>query len=61
MYCFTTLSGAPPTDPAIRQGLLAKYHAHWILEIPGSWAISGGQQPVAVGPLGQRLFRVPGT
>jgi len=48
-------------DPAILRGLLAKYHAHWVLEIPGSWAISGGQQPVAVGPLGQRLSRVPGT
>ena len=48
-------------DPAIRRELLARYHAHWVLEIPGSWAISAGQQPVAIGPLGQRLYRVPGT
>jgi hypothetical protein len=48
-------------DASVREALLRKYHAHWILEIPGSWAISGGQQPVAVGPAGQRLYRVPGT
>jgi hypothetical protein len=49
------------TDAATRRALLAKYHATWVLEVPGSWTISPGQTPVAVGPLGQRLYRVPGT
>jgi alpha-1,6-mannosyltransferase len=51
----------PATDPATRQALLAKYHARWVLEIPGSWSISSTQTPVATGPLGQRLYRVPGA
>ena len=51
----------PRTDPATRTGLLFKYHARWVLEIPGSWTISAGQTPVAVGPLGQRLYRLPGS
>jgi len=51
----------PRTDPATRQALLAKYHARWVLEIPGSWTISADRTPVAVGPLGQRLYRLPGT
>ncbi len=50
----------PRTDAATRQALLEKYHARWVLEIPGSWTISAGRTPVAVGPLGQRLYRVPG-
>ena len=44
-----------------RRALLAKYHARWVLEIPGSWTISADRTPVAVGPLGQRLYRLPGT
>lgn len=49
---------ARQTDPATRRALLARYHARWILEFPGSWSISAGQPPVAVGPQGQRLYRV---
>jgi hypothetical protein len=49
------------TDPATRRALLAKYHARWVLEVPDSWTISQGQTPVATGPLGQRLYRVPGS
>jgi hypothetical protein len=52
---------AGTTDPATRQALLAKYHAKWVLEFPGSWSISAGQTPVAVGPQGQKLYRVPGS
>jgi alpha-1,6-mannosyltransferase len=51
----------PRTDPATRQALLTKYHARWVLEVPGSWSISAGQTPVAVGPLGQRLYRLAGS
>jgi hypothetical protein len=49
----------PRTDPATRRALLDRYHARWVLEFPGSWSISAGQTPVAVGPQGQRLYRVP--
>jgi hypothetical protein len=49
----------PAVDPATRRALLAKYHATWVLELPGKWSMSTGQQPVAVGPQGQRLYRIP--
>jgi alpha-1,6-mannosyltransferase len=49
------------TDPATQLALLTRYHARWVLEVPGSWTISAGQTPVAVGPQGQRLYRVPGA
>ncbi|OLB80426.1 MAG: hypothetical protein AUI14_06720 [Actinobacteria bacterium 13_2_20CM_2_71_6] len=52
---------AGSTDPATRAALLAKYHAKWVIEIPGKWSISAGQTPVATGPQGQRLYRVPGS
>jgi hypothetical protein len=50
---------AAQTGPAARAALLAKYHAAWVLEFPGSWSICAGQVPVTVGPQGQRLYRVP--
>jgi alpha-1,6-mannosyltransferase len=51
----------PGVDPAVRQEIIARYHATWVLEFPGKWTMSAGQQPVAVGPRGERLYRIPGT
>jgi alpha-1,6-mannosyltransferase len=48
---------APGTTEATRQELLLRYHVNWVLET-GKWTISVGQTPVAVGPRGERLYRV---
>jgi hypothetical protein len=47
----------PGTDPATRNGLMARYHVKWIIEIPHHWAPVQGLTPVATGPAGQRLYR----
>jgi len=47
---------APRATTAERRALIAKYHASWILEIPGQWSICDGRAPVATGPQGQRLY-----
>jgi hypothetical protein len=47
---------APQASAAERRALIVKYHAAWILEIPGQWSICDGRAPVATGPQGQRLY-----
>lgn len=47
---------APQSTTAERRALIARYHAAWILEIPGQWSICAGRTPVAVGPQDQRLY-----
>ncbi len=49
----------PAVDPSTRRALAARYHATWVLEFPGSWSMDLGEQPVAVGPQGQRLYPIP--
>jgi alpha-1,6-mannosyltransferase len=49
----------PAVDQDTRLALAARYRATWVLEFPGKWSMGLGEPPVAVGPQGQRLYRIP--
>jgi hypothetical protein len=49
----------PAVNRDARLALAARYRATWVLELPGKWSMALGEPPVAVGPQGQRLFRIP--
>ncbi len=51
---------APDTAPARRLELLARYHVRWILVVGKRSVLEYGRSALAYGPLGQRLYQVPG-